>query len=68
MIVVVGFAVEVGDGAQGKEHEPADVQRVKILHGFAQQQQDQVGHNGHNQACGSHKLVGVHLAGVVNFG
>jgi hypothetical protein len=65
MVVVVGFAVEVGDSAQAKENEPADIQRIKIVHGFTQEQHYNVRHHRHHKACGRHKLVRVHFPWVV---
>ncbi len=67
MIVVVGVAVEVGNGAQHKKDSPADVERPEILNGLANQQQNDVGYYGHNQPCCRHKLIGVHFARVVYF-
>lgn len=42
MIMVVGFAVEVGNSAQRKKYGPAQVKRRKVIDRFADQQQDKV--------------------------
>jgi hypothetical protein len=42
MIVVVWFAVEIGDSAKYKEYEPAQVQRSEMIYMFPQQRQYQV--------------------------
>jgi len=68
VVMVVGLAVEIGDGAYGKKCSPAQVKRLKIFHRFAYQQHQQVGHQAHDQAGGGYELVRVHFARIVYFG
>ena len=66
VIVVLRVAVKVGDSAQGKEDGPAHVQRPKVMHRLANQQQDDIRNHRHDQARSCHKLVRVHFPGIVN--
>lgn len=68
MVVVTWLGVEVYHGAHPKKDKPAQVQRGKVFYGFAYEEQDQVCHDGHHQACCRYKLVGVHFAWVVYLG
>ena len=68
VIVVSGFAVVVGYRAGAEKHQPANVERLKIFDRFADKRQYQVRQQRHDQAGGSHKLVGIHFPGIVNLG
>jgi hypothetical protein len=68
MVVVVGFAVEVCHCSQRKEYEPAQVERFKILYHLANNEQNNIRHDRHDQTRHSDKLVGVHLPRIVYLG
>ena len=67
MVVIVRLAGIVHDSARTEEYHPAQIKRFKIMYAFANQQQDDVRHYGHDQAGCRNKLIGVHFPRVVYF-
>ncbi len=68
VIVIARFAVVVGNRTGAKKYQPAKVKRVEVFDRFADNGKYKMRYKRHDQAGCGHKLVGVHLPWIVNFG